>query len=104
MTTVIRRKRALRSSIGPHRRHELLTGSHTVSCARLHRIRRRCRLGPDGIHQRPDARGLGSQSRRAMPFWKSGAYTTSGAFPDSLPWLFVCGSADTLPWAAVHLD
>jgi hypothetical protein len=26
MTTVIRRKRALRSSIGPYKRHELLTG------------------------------------------------------------------------------
>jgi hypothetical protein len=25
-------------------------------------------------------------------------------FADSLPWLFVRGSANTLPWAAVHLD
>jgi len=29
---------------------------------------------------------------------------TADVFPDSLPWLFVCGSADTLPWAARHLD
>jgi hypothetical protein len=39
-----------------------------------------------------------------MAFWKSGAYTTADVFADSLPWLFVRGSADTLPWAAVHLD
>ena len=37
-----------------------------------------------------------------VAFWKSGVYTT--VFPDSLPWLFVRGSADTLPWAARHLD
>jgi len=37
-------------------------------------------------------------------FWKSGAYTTADVFPDSVPWLFVCGSFDTLRWAARHLD
>jgi hypothetical protein len=25
-------------------------------------------------------------------------------FPDGLPWLYVGGSADALPWAARHLD
>jgi hypothetical protein len=39
-----------------------------------------------------------------LEFWKSGKYTTADVFPDSLPWLFVRGSADTLPWAAMHLD
>jgi hypothetical protein len=38
-----------------------------------------------------------------MEFWKSGA-PTHEVFADSLPWLFMCGSADTLPWAARHLD
>lgn len=33
-----------------------------------------------------------------MAFWKSGRYT------DGLPWLFVRGWPDTLPWAAEHLD
>ena len=28
-----------------------------------------------------------------MAFWQSGKYTTADVFPDSLPWLFVCGSA-----------
>jgi hypothetical protein len=36
-------------------------------------------------------------------FWRSGK-TTADVFPDALPWLFVCSSADTLPWAARHLD
>jgi hypothetical protein len=30
--------------------------------------------------------------------------TPDDVFPDSLPWPFVCGSADTLPWAARHLN
>jgi len=38
-----------------------------------------------------------------MEFWRSGK-TTADVFPDSLPWLFMHGRADTLPWAAVHLD
>jgi hypothetical protein len=39
-----------------------------------------------------------------LAFWYSGK-TTADVFPDSLPWLFVRGSADTLPWAAArHLD
>jgi hypothetical protein len=39
-----------------------------------------------------------------LKFWKSGAYTTADVFPDSVPWLLVCGSFDTLRWAARHLD
>jgi len=39
-----------------------------------------------------------------MAFWQSGKYTTTDVFPDSLPWLFVRGSAGALPWAARHLD
>jgi len=35
---------------------------------------------------------------------RRGAYTTADVFPDSVPWLFVCGSFDTLRWAARHLD
>jgi hypothetical protein len=36
-------------------------------------------------------------------FWRSGK-TEADVFPDALPWLYVRGSADTLPWAARHLD
>jgi hypothetical protein len=38
-----------------------------------------------------------------MSFWRLDK-TTADVFPDSLPWLFVRGSADMLPWAARHLD
>jgi hypothetical protein len=34
-----------------------------------------------------------------LKFWASGEYTTAMFFPNSMPWLFVKGSADTLPWA-----
>ncbi len=63
MSTVIRRKRTSRLSIGPYRRHELLTGRICIPGARLHRVRRRRRDRFEGFHRRPDARRLGSQSR-----------------------------------------
>jgi hypothetical protein len=30
--------------------------------------------------------------------------TRPDIFPDSKPWLYVCGSADTLPWAEEQFD
>jgi hypothetical protein len=39
-----------------------------------------------------------------LAFWKSGEYTAPDNFPDSKPWLFVCGSVDPLPWAAEQFD
>ena len=38
-----------------------------------------------------------------MAFWRSGK-TETDVFLDALPWLYVDGSADTLPWAAVQFD
>ena len=39
------------------------------------------------------------------PVFKFSAHTgESENFADSLPWLSGRGSADTLPWAARHLD
>jgi hypothetical protein len=38
-----------------------------------------------------------------LAFWKSDK-TQADVFPDALPWLHLGGSADTLPWAARHLD
>jgi len=104
MTTIVRRKRTSRSSIGPYRRHELLTGriQYPVQCYTGY---------GDGVGT--DLTAFISDQMRAdweanrpelMAFWQSGAYTTTDIFPDSLPWLFVRGSADTLPWAATHLD
>ena len=101
MTTVIRRKRASRLSIGPYRRHELLTG-RTV-----YPVQGYTGYG-DGFGT--DLTAFINDGMRAdwkanrdelIEFWRSGAPDN---FPDSLPWLFVRGSADTSPWAARHLD
>jgi hypothetical protein len=37
-------------------------------------------------------------------FWTSGEYSKPDIFPNTKPWLYCCGSADTLPWAARHFD
>lgn len=104
MTTVIRRKRASRLSIGPYRRHELLTGKIRYP------VQGYTGYG-DGVGT--DLTAFITDEMRAdwaanreelIAFWQSGSYTTSDAFPDALPWLFVRGSANTLPWAARHLD
>jgi hypothetical protein len=103
VATITRRKRTSRLSIGPYKRHELLTGE--------------VKLAPsyagygDGVgtdlttfindEMRNDWK---IHREELMAFWKSGKYTTADVFRDSLPWLFVRGSADTLPWAARHLD
>ena len=103
MTTILRRKRTSRLSIGPYKRHELLTGRIVYPV-----------LGytgyGDGIgtdltafitdHMRADW-----EANRAelLAFLRSGK-SDAEAFPDALPWLYVGGSADTLPWAARHLD
>jgi hypothetical protein len=60
------------------------------------------RHGPDGLHQRRDAADWAANRDELMAFWRSGK-TTADVFPDTLPWLYVGGSADTLPWAAVQL-
>jgi hypothetical protein len=44
-----------------------------------------------------------SNREELVAFWRSGK-TTADVLPDSLPWLFVRGSADTLPWAARQFD
>ena len=102
MSTIIRRKRTSRLSIGPYRRHELLTG-----CIQ-YPVQGYTGYG-DGIGT--DLTTFISDEMRAdwaanrdelLAFWKSDQSTV--VFPDCLPWLFVRGSADMLPWAARHLD
>lgn len=103
MTTVIRRKRASRSSIGPYRRHELLRGRI------VYPVQGYSGYG-DGVGT--DLTAFVSDQMRAdwaanreelMAFWRSGK-TMADVFPDALPWLYTHRSAETLPWAAVHLD
>jgi len=104
MSTIIRRKRVSRLSIGPYRRYELLTG--------------KIKYPVQGYTGYGDGNGtdlapfIGDDMRadwvanriELIAFWRSGAFTTPDAFPDSLPWLFVRGDANSLPWAARQLD
>ena len=104
MTTIVRHRRQPRQ-LGPYRRHELLTGEIV-----------RPENGYSGYAsdgKSNDAANYISDEMRAdwavhraelLTFWKSGEYTSSKIFPDSRPWLFVCGNADTLPWAAEQFD
>lgn len=104
MSTITRRKRASRLSIGPYKRHELLTGEIRYSA--------RYYTGY-GDMRNDDLTAFISDEMRAdwasnrdelIAFWKSGEYTDFDIFPDSLPWLFVAGSPNTLPWAAEQFD
>ncbi|QHO76284.1 hypothetical protein ACH79_30455 [Bradyrhizobium sp. CCBAU 051011] len=101
MTTIVRRKRASRSSIGPYRRHELLTGRI------VYPVQGYTGYG-DGIGT--DLTAFISDEMRAdwaanrdelMAFWRSGRPDT---FPDSLPWLCLGGGDGSLPWAVVLLE
>ena len=70
------------------------------------------------IAQREKLPGVSRASRRSaemradwkthreelLKFWASGEYTTGEIFPDSKPWLFVCGRPGTVPWAARQFD
>jgi hypothetical protein len=103
MNAVIRRKRASRSSIGPYRRHELLTG----------RIQYPVQgytgygdgVGTDLMAFISDEMRKDWEANRdeLMTYWRSGK-TDADVFPDALPWLGAGSRADGLPWAARHLD
>jgi len=103
MTTIVRRRLQPRLGLGPYKRHELLTG-HIRYPARGY-----TGYGDGSSTNVADfisdqmCRDWEANHKELIAFWHSGEYTTPKIFPDSLPWLFVCGSADTLPWAARHL-
>src|SRR4051794_15963012 len=103
MTTIIRRKRTSRMEIGPYKRHELLVGEirYPVSYSGYGDG-----VGTDLVTFITAEMRIDWEANRAelLAFWQSGDYTAPRIFPDSKPWLFVCGTADTLPWAAIHLD
>ena len=104
MSTIIRHKRTSRLSIGPYRRHELLTGL--------------IRYPVQGYTGYGDGVGtdltafIGDEMRRdwaanrdeLMKFWQSGEYTHPDNFSDSVPWLFVRGGDGSLPWAVRQFD
>ena len=103
MSTIMRRRRGSRTSLGPYKRSELLSGRIQYPV-----------LGYTGYG---DGRSTNvadyiSDQMRAdwetdrealLEFWRSGK-SDAEVFPDdTLPWLFVRGYPDRLPWAATHL-
>ena len=106
MSTILRRKRASRLNLDPYRRSELLYGGFDYPLPAF------C-TGYGDMHGLDLTAFISDEMRRdwqanrtaLLEFWKSGR-TIIEAFPeDCLPWLpYGGGSADTLPWAARHLD
>ena len=104
MTTVIRRRRASRLSIGPYRRHELLAGRIVYPVQGYTGY---------GYGVGTDLAAFISDEMRAdwvanrtalLEFWRSGR-SEADAFPnDTLPWLCTYIAAGSLPWACRHLD
>jgi hypothetical protein len=104
MTTIRRRQRVSYRELGPYKRHELLTGQ--------------IKYAAKGYNGYGDGKStklhdfISDQMRsdwennreELLKFWASGQYTTASVFPDSNPWLFVCGSPNTLPWAVRQFD
>ncbi len=103
MATIIRRKRASRTSIGPYKRNELLTG--VIQYAVLGHSGYGDGIGTDLTAFITDGMRADWAANRAelLAFWRSGK-TEVDVFPDCLPWLYTHRSAVTLPWAARHLD
>jgi hypothetical protein len=104
VSTTIRHRRQSRLQLNPWRRHELLTGE--VKPAPSYAGYTNGRPTDDladfiSVEMREDWH---RNRDELMKFWKSGEYTTPDIFPNSLPWLFVCGRPGTVPWASVHLD
>jgi hypothetical protein len=103
MSTIIRRRRSSRLSIGPYRRFELLTGT----------IRYPVRdYDGYGDGHGTDLKAFISAEMKAdwaanrdalLKFWQSGE-SASHYFLDELPWLSPHGSPNSLPWAARILD
>ncbi len=102
MSTIIRRRRTSRLEIGPYKRHELLVGQILYAPAYSG-------YGDGtGLDLAKfisfDMRNDWTKTREELlELWYTGKYTVPDVFPDSLPWLFVRGSAASSPWAAVHL-
>jgi hypothetical protein len=104
MATVIRRKRMAKGSLGPYKRHELLTGE--IKYALSGYTGYGDGHGTDLTKFISDAMRSDWQAHRneLLAFWKSGEHTKQAIFPDSVPWLFVRGNDFSLPWAAEQFD
>jgi hypothetical protein len=99
VSTIVRRKHAVRT-LGPYRRHELLTGRIKYP------VQGYSGYGDGSSDEVVDfiseemRRDWSENREELIAFWRSGRYTTPETFEDSLPWLFVCGRPGDLPWAS----
>ena len=102
MSTINRRKRALRSNLGPYKIYELFTGECIYPLPEYY--------SGYGNNVDKDLTKFISDEMRSdwhnnrdelMQLWESGDYFEM--FP---PWLFICRAAGNhgLPWAVEHLD
>lgn len=104
MATVKRRRRLSQRELGPYKRHELLTGE--IDYPLQGYTGYGDGTGTDlaafiGDEMRADWK---THREELLKFWASGEHTTGEIFPDSKPWLFVCGRPGTVPWAARQFD
>lgn len=102
MSTIVRRRRASRMTLGPYKRHELLGGRIVYPV-----------LGYDGYGDGsstnvadfigPEMRADWQANRVALiDFWESGQ--SPNVFPDCLPWLYTYRIPGDPPWAVKYLD
>jgi hypothetical protein len=103
MSTITRRKYTSRRELGPYRRFELLSGE---ICYAMDGSYSGYGDGTstnlaDFISGEMKADWLAARDE-LLAFWRSGKYTTE--FDDCPPWLFIRGTADTLPWAFLQFN
>ena len=104
MSTILRRRRGSRLSVGPYRRHELLGGRATYPVQGYdgygdgHETDMRKFIGPE-------MRADWAANRAALlDFWQSGLSEVE-VFPhDCLPWLYFGRPRERPPWAVEYLD
>ena len=104
MSTIIRRRRGLRMSLGPYKRHELLGGriDYPVSGYDGYGDGRSVNVA-DYISAGMKADWAANRTE-LLAFWRSGK-SYAEAYPDDcLPWLCTYIAAGSLPWACEHLD
>jgi hypothetical protein len=104
VSTIVRRKRASRLSIGPYRRHELLTGRIRYAVSGYTGYGDGSSTAVADFVSDEMRNDWANHRAELLAFWRSGEYTTPDVFPDALPWLFVRGRPGSLPWAARFLD
>ena len=103
MSTILRKRRTSRMSIGPYRRHELLTGEVKIVVQGYSGYGNGIGTVLTAFISDEMRQDWANHRDALIAFWKSGK--SSSIFPDNLPWLFIAhGSPNKLTWAEKFLD